>query len=181
MDDPLLDWLGRLAGAFERHDVPYAFAGGLALAPYGAARATVDIDVVIAADPTIVARAREAAADAGLTQTNRRIASFKRISLLRMVAIGNAPGEPIAVDLLLVPGALESSVLKRTRAIPIGAVDAAFASPEDIVLLKLLRLTDQDMVDIRTLARRNPLDRRYLDRQARTLRILSRLQRALPR
>lgn len=45
--------------------------------------------------------------------------------------------------------------------------------------MKLMRLSDQDVADIRTLAARNRLDRRYLERQARALRLLTPLRRAL--
>ena len=59
---------------------------------------------------------------------------------------GSAGGAKMEHDLLVARAALGESL-------------AAFASPEDIVLLKLLRYSEQDRVDIRVLAERNRLDR----------------------
>lgn len=77
MASSLLAWLERLVGSLAAHDVPYAIAGGLALAAWDCPRATTDLDLVIAADPEVIARTRIAAAEAGLLQTRRAVARFR--------------------------------------------------------------------------------------------------------
>ncbi len=179
MSDTLLAWLARVAAALDEHDVPYAVAGGLGLAAWGCARATTDLDLVIASSDRDVTAARVAAQQAGLLQHRRSPIRFKAISMLRMIAAPSAD-TVIPVDLILIPPALESALLQRAARLPLGPVAGAFASPEDLVLLKLLRDSDQDRVDIRALAERNQLDRAYVKARARALRVTSRLTRALP-
>jgi len=173
----LLRWVARLAATLERAEVRHALAGGLALALHGQPRATVDIDLVVAPDPTSIERARTACASLGILQTRRAIVAFKRLSMVRMLVPPSAGPEPIAVDLLLAPAALP--VLERARRHALGKQRIAVVSPEDLVLLKLLRASDQDVVDIRAVAAERALDRAYLEQRARALGVLTRLRRAL--
>jgi hypothetical protein len=179
MSDSLLAWLTRVSGALDEHDVPYAIAGGLGLAAWGCARATTDLDLVIASGPSAIDQAREAARSIGLLQHRRAVMRFKSIAMLRLVATPSS-FDAIPVDLIMIPKVLEADLLVRARRLPLGRSTAAFATAEDIVLLKLLRGSDQDRVDIRALAERNELDRSYVKRGARALRVTSRLSRALP-
>jgi hypothetical protein len=107
------------------------------------------------------------------------VVAFKRISLLRMVA---APPdvEPISIDFLLLPPTFEGSVLGRAQRVAIRARSTPVVSPEDLVILKLLRSSAQDLADIQALEAEVALDRRYLLRQAKALRVVTRLRRALP-
>lgn len=179
MSDGLVDWLVRITAAFDENEIPYAVVGGLGLAAWGCARATTDLDLVIASSANTVDRSRVAAGAAGLLQARRGVIRFKKISMLRMVAAPST-GEAFPVDLLLVPTTLEAGLLSRVTRVPLGTSRAAFASPEDIMLLKLLRYSDQDRVDIRALAERNRLDKRYVAGRARSLRVLGHLRDALP-
>lgn len=119
-DRDLLGWLSRLAESFARHDIRYALAGGLALAVRAQPRATIDIDLVVAADPSAVAAVRTAASAAGLLQTTKRAMAFRRVSILRMLAPPDATGEPIAIDCLLLPAPLERDVLARATTVSLG-------------------------------------------------------------
>ncbi len=178
-DDPLLEWLGRLSSAFREAGVRHALAGGLAVAVWAQPRATADIDVVLVAEPPAVELARTACERLGLLQTKRAIASIKRLRLLRMLVPPGEGPEPIGLDLLLVDPELERDVLRRAVAVPMGGYSVPVVTAEDLVLLKLLRLSDQDRVDIRAVSQSRKLDRRYLDRQARRFRLRTRLVRAL--
>ena len=179
MSDTLLSWLARVSESLDEHEVPYAIAGGLGLAAWGCARATTDLDLVIASSDSAIGHAREAARAVGLLQHGRAVVRFKAISMLRMVAAPRA-ADVIPVDFIIIPTALEADLLARAQRLSLGSATAAFASAEDIVLLKLLRFSDQDRVDIRALAENNKLDRAYVTVHARALRVTSRLSRALP-
>jgi hypothetical protein len=177
-ESELLTWVARLAAGLDGAGVAHALAGGLALAVHAHARATVDIDIVVAADAESIERARIACADLGVLQTRRAIVAFKRLSMVRMVVPPAAGPEPIAVDLLLAPAALP--VLARARRHTLGKQRIPVVSPEDLVLLKMLRASDQDVVDVRAIAAERALDTPYLERTARALGVLMRLRRALP-
>lgn len=179
MPEPdLLAWIVRLADALRRADVPHALAGGLALAVHGHPRATTDIDFVITSDAEAIARARKVLAELGILQTRRPIVKFQRISLLRVSAMPESMPEPIGIDFLVAPD--ELAALDRASAMLVLGSDVAVVSPEDLILLKLLRASDQDLVDIRVLAEKRALDRAYLARVARALKITPRLRKALP-
>lgn len=177
MPEPvLIDWLGRTTRSLREAGVAHALAGGLALATWSEPRATVDIDLVIAADA--IDRARPAAEAIGLLQSGRRINRFKRVGLLRMLVPPEVHPQPISIDLLLVEPAWEPELLARAVTAKLAGFEVRVVSAEDLVLLKLLRFSRQDRADIAGLAERQRLDRRYLARQGKQLRILTRLRAA---
>src|SRR5262249_8401600 len=106
MSDPLVDWLETLVGVVVEAKVPHALAGGLAVGFWAKPRATVDIDLVVAADG--IDRLREGCRRAGLLQTTRPIVSFRRMRMLRMLPAPESQPEPIAVDFLLVSADFEA-------------------------------------------------------------------------
>lgn len=170
----LLDWLGRTTRALRDAGVDHALAGGLALAVWSEPRATVDIDLVVASES--IDRARPAAERIGLLQSDRRINRFKRIGLLRMLAPPEIHPHPISVDFLLIDARWQRDLLARAVVTALGNDELRVVSAEDLVLLKLLRFSAQDRADIAGLAARNRLDRRYLSRQSKHLRLLTRLR-----
>ncbi len=175
MPDPLLGWLARISQALDTAHVEHAIAGGLAVAAWAQPRATVDIDIVVAGEADDIAHARAACETLGFLRTKSRPIKFKRISMMRMLIPPESDPEPIAVDLLLVPASLERKLLARRVDLSLSGARLPFVSAEDAILLKLLRFSDQDRVDIRAIASGRSLDRRYLRAQAKTLRVLTRL------
>lgn len=177
-DDRLLGWLVALSTELRRAKVPHALAGGLAVAVWARPRATADIDLVVPGDDAAIASLRAAAHRAGLLQTGRRATKLRRITLLRMLAPPGGPGdpEPVAVDLLIVPPALQQLIFDRVREVTLRGAGVPVVSPEDAIVLKLLRFSAQDRVDIKAIAAEQRLDRRYLRARARALRVLSRLR-----
>jgi len=96
--------------------------------------------------------------------------------MLRMSIPPTLTRETISVDFLFVPETLEKDLLARAQPRMLSGAKVPVASAEDTVLLKLLRFDDQDRVDIRAIASEQRLDRRYLFRMAKRLRVLTRLQ-----
>lgn len=176
-DATLVDWVAKLSRVFSAAGVEHALAGGLAVAVWARPRATVDIDLVILGDADSIAAVRAAGTQLGLLQTNRRITKFRRARLLRMAIPPTTTRETISIDLLLVDDGLAKSVMSRASARRIGGIDVPVVSAEDLILLKLLRLSDQDRADIRAIASEQRLDKRYLHRWAKRLRILTALRR----
>ena len=132
----LLGWVVRLAEAMREAKIPHALAGGLALAVHGHPRATTDIDFVITADAEAIARARIALAELGILQTRRPLVKFRRISMLRVTAAPDSLREPISIDLLVPPEAMDQ-LFARIEDVTVGATAIAVVSREDLVLLKL--------------------------------------------
>jgi hypothetical protein len=178
-DVDLIAWTLRLSRALRDANVKHAIAGGLAVAAHGRARATTDIDLVIEADAGAIARARAAAASIGALQTKRPIAQFKHIGLLRVILAPEGAAEPIPIDLLVPPAAIATSLFERALATPFGDGDTWLVSVEDLIALKMLRGSAVDIEDVRELASKHALDRAYLARVAKALRITARVTKAL--
>jgi hypothetical protein len=178
-DVDLIAWTLRLSRALRDAKVKHAIAGGLAVAAHGRARATTDIDLVIEADAGAIARARIAAASIGALQTKRPIAQFKRIGLLRVILAPEGATEPIPVDFLVPPAAIATSLFERSLVTPLGGGESWLVSVEDLIALKMLRGSAIDVEDVRELAAQHALDRAYLARVAKALRITARLTKAI--
>ena len=172
----LLEWVALVSRSLSEAGVGHALAGGLAVAVWARPRATVDMDLVVPTDEESIARARGALAAAGLIQTRRRKMQFKRLGLLRLAIPPDAERETIAVDLLLLRPDFAADVLARAEPRRLAGVEIPVASAEDTVLLKLLRLSDQDRADIKAIAAETALDGAYLRQWAASLRVLSRLR-----
>jgi hypothetical protein len=175
MRDPLLVWVARLSAAMQRRDVPHVVVGGLAIAAWARPRATVDIDLVV--PESALSAVRDAARAAGVLQTGARAVAFKRLRLVRMIAPDDLAGEPIAVDVLLLPAALEKVVIERSISAKLGDRVLSIASPEDVIVLKLLRDSEQDRADIWAILSERRVSRRYIEGWARRLRVLGRWRR----
>jgi hypothetical protein len=175
-DDPILARLATISAALRDQRVPHAVIGGLALAAWGPPRATFDIDFLVPGDETTLEAVRTAARTAALDQVRRKVIAFERIRLLRMAAVeGDAV---ITVDFVIVADEVSSEMLRRVQVARLGENSVPVASPEDIVLLKSLRSSDQDRVDIRGLAEAIVLDRRYLRAAGQKLGVLTELAAA---
>ncbi|HJQ39132.1 MAG TPA: hypothetical protein VKB93_18495 [Thermoanaerobaculia bacterium] len=141
--------LRALRDAFTGNEVPYALCGGLAVGVHGFPRATVDIDVLIPKESE--PRARDLARTRGF-MIEARPMSFSRgaTEIRRISKIDPNDGEVLMLDLLLVTPAVEDVWQTRERMIWQGA-DLWVVSREGLIKLKLLRSSDQDLVDIRRL------------------------------
>lgn len=173
----LVGWVERSSTKLAEHGVRHALVGGLALSVHGYTRATVDIDLVI--DPADLPVARKALAELGLLQTDSALLTFERVAIFRALAI--VDDDVLVFDLLMTDPVLWASVIARVLPTDIVTTTVPVVSPEDLVLLKLMRNDERDRLDIRELARVKPLDRDYLDQQAETLGLTAALASGLPR
>lgn len=171
----LLDVLERLGTALEVAEASYALAGGLALAAWATPRATVDIDLALGAGE--LDAARRAAGSVGFVAVRKRPMALRRIQLDRLLMSPEHGASSLMLDLLVLPDELASAVMRRAVPLPLGGARLRVASAEDLVLLKLMRFSDQDRADIRALREARRLDARYLLRSAERMRLLSRLRK----
>ena len=144
----LFDEFRAVIAALEAAQVPYAVCGGLAVAAYGHARATQDIDLLIAAervDGAAVCLARR-----GYLEGSRLTLAHGRVSIRRLVKTDQASGDHLMVDLLAATDAVADAWHGRRR-LETEAGPVWFASREGLIAMKRLRGSRQDLADIERL------------------------------
>lgn len=142
----LFDELIGLTAALDEAGVEYALVGGLAVAVWGAPRATRDIDLLVR--PEAVGDALDAAATRGL---DIRAPPMTFRDGMRLERVSRAEGtELLTVDFILVDENLESAWRSRER-LKAGAADLCVISREALIAMKALAARPQDIADIERL------------------------------
>lgn len=135
-----------LIAALEERQIDYALCGGLAMAVYDHARATVDIDLLILSKSLdlVIATATELGYDIrGLEMTFSKGA----IEIRRISKIDPVSGQVLSLDLLLVTPAIQGIWTSRVEA---DWEDGTLSvvSRAGLIELKSLRGSPQDVADI---------------------------------
>jgi hypothetical protein len=171
--------LAVLATVLEGEGLDWMLVGGLAVGVWTEPRGTKDCDVAVAlgADVTSLARRFE---EAGLRVARGDLRSAREGGVVRMRF--EREGAPsLVVDLLCSGTPFEREAIARRRRIALFGKDAFAATPDDLVIYKLVAGRPQDLADIDRLFRfgRSPEDEAYLRRWAREWDVEDRLDRAL--
>ena len=154
-----------IADALDRHGLPYAIGGAIALGFYAVPRATVDVDVNIFVPPADqLARALTALADAGFVADEEE-------SQLRVRA--NSEGQfrgaisGLRVDVFVPAIAYYAQLATRRRQVTLLGKPLWILSPEDLVVLKMMFFRRKDLADVEAVLRDQApsLDRRFVRRQ----------------
>lgn len=171
--------LAALGEALAEHPGAYALIGANARNAWAPPRATTDLDLAIAADATVL----------GIVQGTFEAHGYEAVrthradpddTLADLVVLRSAKGSPRQIDLLVAKTAFEAEVLERSVPVEMGGVRVAVATPEDLIVYKLIAHRPRDREDIdairRTQARSGrPLDRAYIERWARFWGVADRL------
>ena len=144
---------------------PYMLIGGLAVAMWGEPRATLDVDLSVWIEPDDFEQAIGNIASRFRTAENPL--EFARRS--RVVPIETSQG--VRGDIVLAALPPEREFLKRARPRPVGSRTIPVASPEDLILMKLMSERPKDLEDARRLIRRfrATLDKPYLEPKLKEL------------
>ena len=162
-----------LAEALQARAVRHMLVGGLAVAVHGRPRFTKDIDLVVAlATSEVVPFLRELTAR-GFELREEDLAS----RLLSPGQVGRAffGGDPVEerlhVDLMMVLSGYEEQALSRAATHTVLGVPWSVASPEDLLLSKVVSGRPIDIADAEAIVARNgtDLDVEYLRRWASDL------------
>jgi hypothetical protein len=138
-----------LLDAFDAAGVEYALCGGLALGVHGFPRATIDIDILIR--PEAYPRAEEVAGSLGFVVKAKPMNfSGGATRINRISKIDRTDGELLMLDLLLVTPACEDVWAGRQH-LRWQDRDLWVVSREGLIALKMLRMSDQDRLDIERL------------------------------
>jgi predicted nucleotidyltransferase len=154
-----------VADALERHGLPYALGGAIALGFYAAPRATVDVDVNVFVPPADeLPRALAALADAGFTPDEDE---------RRLQARANAEGQfrgsigGMRVDVFVPAIAYYAQLASRRREVTLLGRRLWIVGPEDLVVLKMMFFRRKDLADVEAILRdqQSSLDRQFIRRQ----------------
>lgn len=165
----------------ERTNIAYIVVGGIAVSIWVAPRATVDLDFVIGLNEEDLPSFIEKAKREGLIIFDPKPMQFRRMKLFRMFLQGKE-AELLMLDFILTDSDFFRESLKRAVTIPLEGTDIKVASPEDLILLKLLSGRGQDMVDAENIIRmrRDALDRNYLKSWSERLFVIDLLNQLWP-
>lgn len=136
----------KLIAALDEHQIDYALCGGLAMAVYDRARATVDIDMLILSESLdlVIPIATELGYEIrGLDMTF----SNGAIEIRRVSKIDQVSGHVLSLDLLLVTPAIQEVWNSRVDADWEGGTLSVVSRP-GLIALKSLRGSPQDVADI---------------------------------
>lgn len=132
----LYELLERVVATFERLRIPYLVTGSIASMAYGEPRLTNDIDVVAEIREDQVPGLRAAFPSEAFYLSEEAIReAIRRQGQFNMIH----PGSGLKVDVIIRKDTpFDRSRFTRARALrPVGSYEAAFASPEDIIVKKM--------------------------------------------
>src|SRR5436189_3306390 len=130
----ILNTLKKAAGALRDADVPFALGGGLAVWARGGAKTEHDVDFFVKEDDA--ERAQQALVDAGFTPEKPPEGWLLK-----------AYDDDVLVDLIFEPrgGPIDDDWLERADELDVYAVTMRVASLDDVLVTKLLALTEQNL------------------------------------
>ena len=142
----VIEELMAIAGALERHRVEYALVGGLAVAVWGAPRATKDIDLLVR--PESLAQAMAAVADCGFKLAGAPLWFRDGMELQRVTKI--EAGAHLTVYFILVGESLEEIWTSRQK---VETADGVLwvVSRDALIRMKAQAARPQDIADIERL------------------------------
>ncbi len=158
--------LEKIAQTLDKHKISYMVVGGQAVLLYGEPRLTRDIDITLGLGPEALPALLRFVQDAGLKPLVDP-APFVKETLVLPCADGNTG---IRVDFILSFSPYEQQALKRVRTERLGSASVRFASPEDLIIHKMLAGRPRDLEDIRGILAKMPaIDTSYIRRWLRDL------------
>jgi len=146
----LRDILAPLDRLLKQHQVQYGVIGGYAVAAWGEVRATRDIDLLCRVKD--LEAVMSALRKSNLDFEHRVGDADDPISDVIRVQVGPA-GTPYEVDLLAGIRGAPPGIFERLRLVPIDDLEVPVASPEDVIVLKLLGGSARDLEDARNILR----------------------------
>ena len=139
--------LQAIIGALDKRKIDYALCGGLAMAVYGAPRATIDIDLLVL--PENLQDIRSLVAELGYNLDALPM-NFEggAIQIHRISKLDEKAGDLLSLDLILVTPKL-SEVWENRHAVDWESGKISVVSPEGLITMKTLRKSGQDLDDIK--------------------------------
>jgi hypothetical protein len=143
----LYDELRSVLEALDQAGVDYALVGGLAVAVWGAPRATKDIDLLVRGEK--LAEALAAVRARGFTLEALPF-EFKDGTVLHRISKVAEGGDLMTIDFMVVDRNLEAAWASRTR-LDFADRNVVVISREALIAMKALAAKPQDIADIQNL------------------------------
>ena len=159
-----MNLLKALAQTLDKARLPYMIIGGQAVMIYGEPRLTRDVDVTLGVSPQALPRVLEVVEQLDLQLLVENPEDFVRKTWVLPTL---HPGTGLRVDFIFSWTPYEQQALERVRNIPIEGYPVRFASPEDVVIHKILAGRPRDLEDVRGILRKQSLDMAYIRRWLR--------------
>ncbi len=158
--------LEKIAQALDKHKISYMVIGGQAVLLYGEPRLTRDIDITLGLGPDALPSLLRLVEDAGLTPLVDPAAFVKETLVLPCA--DETTG--IRVDFILSFSPYEQQAFERVRTERLGSASVRFASPEDVIIHKMVAGRPRDLEDVRGILAKMPaIDASYIRRWLREL------------
>ncbi len=134
--------------------------GGQAVLVYGRMRATDDIDVTLGIGPDEFDRAREVATSLGYTATKPDPEKFAQQTFVYPCK-NDTTG--LRIDFVFSFSPYERCAIERAREVDVDGEIVRYATPEDIVIHKIIAGRPRDVEDVKWIIKKNPeLDMTYV-------------------
>lgn len=156
--------LKRIARELDREGVPYMIIGGQAVLVYGEPRFTRDIDITVALTPDSLQKVVRVVRKSGLEILTDNPEKFVREA--RILPTQDAESG-FRVDFIFSWTPFEREAINRAKPILIDGYPVKFASPEDVIILKVISGRARDYEDIKGILRRTDIDTNYVERWLR--------------
>ena len=165
--------LRRITALLDHAGIAYMLTGSLASAHYGVPRSTLDIDVVIAANPEQLRKfVHSLPSDEYYADLEAGLQAHHRQSMFNVIDLANG----WKIDLIIRKSRLFSQEeFKRRQVVNVQGLRLVVASPEDVIIAKLewskLSESKRQIEDVAAIlrARRESLDQIYLEKWIREL------------
>ena len=136
--DDLIRWL-------ETEQVPYTIIGGLSVSILSQPRPTIDVDLVVWLDPETWQHFLESGEKFGIVPRRADAMEFakqRRVLLLQHTAT------KIGIDVSFAALPFEEEMIRRSQNVELGNIRLRVATPEDVIIMKMIAHRDKDLRDI---------------------------------
>jgi len=151
----------KIARSLDEDKIPYMIIGGQAVLVYGRPRLTRDIDITLGIDTDNFSLAEKVCRKLRLQVLPEKPKEFAGQT---RVLPTEEPGSKIRVDFIFSFTEYEAQAIKRTKQVIMDGYPVKFASPEDVIIHKMLAERAVDAEDVKSILIKNKdlLDLKYI-------------------
>ncbi len=152
--------LEKIAREIDAKSIEYMVIGGQAVLLYGEPRLTRDIDITLGVDSSRLPVVLEIVKAVGCTILVKNPNEFVQQTMVLPV---QEPESGIRIDFIFSFSPFEQQAMKHVRKVLIGKTSVCFASPEDLIIHKIISGRPRDLEDVTGVLLKNPnVDRAYI-------------------